>query len=376
MPPSLGVLITYYNEGPLLTECLDTLLSGLDKPDEILVYDDASQDPAERYVRDHHPVRIIRGNENIGIGRARNELMKASQSDFIHFQDADDFFDPEWCQKVRERIGDGDVDIVFNNVSLVDIHTQNEQAERFSWLSGLEESGDLVLFFLVKATPLWVAMLTFRRRHGLEAGGYPPREVIDVVEDREFHMRLFARGLKHRVVDEPLVLKLKRPNSLSCDHEAKVRREIHVAHVKVWGMLLDWLPVHYHPRAAINLLRDNILLYPLGEIELARQAVRRFGSLGIENGGARLAADRPLLAQLLFQNGVFLFRAGQIHDARAAFRLAERFGPIDHRAQSGGYRTLLKMFGPEFAERSAFFYGRVVPAGVRARIRGFLVRRK
>ncbi|MGH7198477.1 MAG: glycosyltransferase family 2 protein, partial [Candidatus Omnitrophota bacterium] len=41
------MLITYHNEGELLTECLDTLLSGPDTPDEILIYDDASGDPAE-----------------------------------------------------------------------------------------------------------------------------------------------------------------------------------------------------------------------------------------------------------------------------------------------------------------------------------------
>jgi len=42
MPPTISVLITYYNERELLTECLRSLAAQTQLPDEILIYDDAS----------------------------------------------------------------------------------------------------------------------------------------------------------------------------------------------------------------------------------------------------------------------------------------------------------------------------------------------
>ncbi|MGH7197405.1 MAG: glycosyltransferase family 2 protein, partial [Candidatus Omnitrophota bacterium] len=213
--PSLGVLVTYHNEGELLTECLDTLLSGSDTPDEILIYDDASGDPAERYVKKEHPVRIIRGEENIGIGLARNELMRASQSDFVHFQDADDFFDPRWCAAVRGAIGAGETDLVLNNVSAVEPGSRESAPQRLYDFSELRASKDLLDFFLSEYTYVLVAMSTFRREAALRAGEFLPREVLNFAEDFEFHMRLFALGLKYEVVEEGLVIKRRRPNSLS-----------------------------------------------------------------------------------------------------------------------------------------------------------------
>ncbi len=57
----IGVLITYFNERDLLNQCLDSLFAQSKSPDEILIYDYASESSAENYVPTGYLVKIIRG---------------------------------------------------------------------------------------------------------------------------------------------------------------------------------------------------------------------------------------------------------------------------------------------------------------------------
>src|SRR5687767_1173472 len=112
MPPTLGVLVTYYGERELLRECLDSVLAGASVPDEIVVYDDASSVPASRFVPTGAPVRVIRGRENRGPAFGRNLLMRESACDYVHFHDADDLFHSDWARDVRAVIAARAPDIV------------------------------------------------------------------------------------------------------------------------------------------------------------------------------------------------------------------------------------------------------------------------
>ncbi len=313
MRPSLGVLITYFNEGKLLTECLDTLRSGPDKPDEILIYDDASGDPAERYVKEEHRARILRGEKNVGPGLARNELMRASGSDFIHFQDADDLFDPRWCAALRDAIGRGETGIVLNNVSVVDPEGRKTVAPRLYDFRALFQSNDLLDFFLAEYTYILVAMTTFRRESALRVGGFLPRETLTFAEDFEFHMRLFSQDLKFRVIEDALVVKRRRPNSLSRDENVLMRPGVFTDGIKSLHLIREWLPARYHRH----------------------------------------------LPDIFCRRGAGLFRNGRLPEARTAFRLAREWGGADYHKQPRAYRLLAKTFGPEFAEWIVFFYSQL-----------------
>src|SRR5579859_1014482 len=117
MKPTLGVLITYYNERELLRECLGSLMTCRDKPEEVLIYDDASQFPAEDYIPRGLNVQVIHAEVNGGPARGRNRLLGCSRSDYIHFQDADDLFHPDWAGRVRGRIQEISPEAVFTEIS-------------------------------------------------------------------------------------------------------------------------------------------------------------------------------------------------------------------------------------------------------------------
>jgi glycosyltransferase involved in cell wall biosynthesis len=323
MRPSLGVLITYYNEGELLTECLDSLLSGSVKPDEILIYDDASGDPAERYVKRHHPVRIIHGKENIGAGRARNELMRASACDLIHLHDADDLFDPRWCITVRETAAGDETDLILSNVLDMDPDSTDRALTPHYDFRELRSSKDLLHFFLAEYTTIMTPMTTYRRELALRAGGFLPRETLTCAEEYEFHMRLFSLGIKFHVLEEGLVIRRARPNSLSRDASLEIRPETFADGIKSLRLIKDWLPARYH----------------------------------------------PLLPDVLHRRGVGLFRKGRRGEARSAFRLAQKWGGPLYRKQPPAYRMLAGTFGPEFAEWVVHFYSRSIPSKLRSRIK-------
>src|SRR5205807_8952919 len=115
-PLSVGVLITYYGERELLRECLESVAQQTRLPDEILIYDDASDAPAEKYVPQGLPVTVLRGAENRGPAYGRNRLLHASTSSFVHFHDADDLFSPGWHTRVSDALDATGADAVFTEI--------------------------------------------------------------------------------------------------------------------------------------------------------------------------------------------------------------------------------------------------------------------
>ncbi len=195
---SLAVLITYHDEAGLLGECLDSLAAQSVRPEQILVYDDASARPAEDYIPSGLSVQLLRGASNVGPAVGRNRLLAAARAEWVHFHDADDLFRPGWCERVRAAAGDG-VDCVLTEVETV--HDDGRSHPAVLGLEELNRSGDLLRFCLRRA--LLTPSGTYRRARVQEAGGYNER--IWQSEDYEFHARLalVVRGWVALV--EPLV---------------------------------------------------------------------------------------------------------------------------------------------------------------------------
>lgn len=314
MKTTLGVLITYYGERELLRECVESLLAQQDRPEEILVYDDASDAPAEDYLPPDFPGRVIRGEVNRGPCHGRNVLLRLSDSDYVHFHDADDLFHPEWCRRVRAAIEETGADTVFTEISSY----QNDKlfCERVLGLDRLTAGEDLVRFCLRGS--MLVPSGTYRRELALSMGGY--REALWQTEDYDFHVRLAIRKPRYTILADPLVWIRIRPAGRSQNR------------VEVWSSAVD----------AVRLLADEIP-----------------------------AAYRPDLADAAVRAGSVLFKAGARTQARSAFELAARIGPPTFGEQRGFYRTVARLFGPEAAEWIGTCYRSLVPR----RLRGYMVER-
>lgn len=99
---AVSVIVVSFNTRELLRECLRSLLAECSRlPEgtraEILVVDNASQDGsadmvARDFARTSIPVRLIRGDSNLGFGAANNVGMEAARGRYLVLLNSDAFF--------------------------------------------------------------------------------------------------------------------------------------------------------------------------------------------------------------------------------------------------------------------------------------------
>jgi glycosyltransferase involved in cell wall biosynthesis len=304
----LSILITYHNEGVWLTEGLQSILLQLQSDDEVLIYDDASSDPATAHALADGRIRVVRGETNIGPARARNELLAASTGELIHFHDADDLFDPAWRARVVAKF-DAQTDVVFTDVESFD--AAGHRWPRIMGIGRLTQSDDMLGFALRGG--MLVPAGTYRRSIIEKIGGY--RAALWQSEDYDFHIRLALSNPRWSVIPEDLVHIRRHANQRS--HAAR----------EVWSSAVEALE-HLEPQ------------FPPSARSAVAEAATRAGSA--------------------------LFAADAHDDAARAFRMAERFGGA--RYDRAVMQNLTRLLGAMPAEKVAAFYRRLVPNTVRSRL--------
>ena len=314
--PSMAVLITYHNEGPLLTECLESIARQTEAPDEILIYDDASTLGPAEFVPPGVAVRIIRGSANAGPGHGRNVLVEATSCQLVHFHDADDLFTPTWSSAVRAAFRRPDVDLVITEIK----STRGSEVVSESVLRIRDELGadpDLIRFCLRGA--LLLPSTTVRRALVRQVGGFLTREVLAQSEDFDFHVRVVAAvGSRYHVIPDPLIIIRLRESSHSSDQRA------------VWASAAE-------------------------SVRLLAATLSKEYHQDLSDAAARFASR--------------LFRMGHPSDGRVAARIARSLGTPRFNNELLGYRLIAKVLGQELAERAARQYRRLLPVALRQALR-------
>lgn len=305
---TLSVLITYHNEKELLTRCLESLLSQLNAPEEILIYDDASRFPARDFIPKDARIRIIEGEKNVGPSKGRNTLLHETKGEYIHFHDADDWFSTQWVEKVRSAM-EKNPDAVYTEVSSF---TQEERlvCEKVVGLMPLENSQALTRFCIRHY--MLVPAGTFRKDLVLKVGGY--RESLWQSEDFDFNVRLALRAKNFVILREPLVYIRLRKESRSRD------------------------------KVETNTFAYQAILFLEKELpkELRRELAEKSSEIGAE-----------------------LFRLGEKTLAKEVFETARRLGPATFQRERKLYRLVARLFGQESAENIGNLYRKYTPGLIR-----------
>ncbi len=101
--PKVSVVITSYNYGKFLTECIDSVLAQTWKNIEVIVIDDASTDNTEAITRSYKNVLYFRLSENSGQpAHSRNYGISHSTGSIIMCLDADDKIAPTYIEESIE----------------------------------------------------------------------------------------------------------------------------------------------------------------------------------------------------------------------------------------------------------------------------------
>lgn len=101
--PELSVIIPLYNKGPHIKRALQSVLDQTFQDFEIIVIDDGSTDDGASKVRSCTDPRVhLIQQENHGVSAARNRGIAESTTDTIAFLDADDEWNPEFLEHIRD----------------------------------------------------------------------------------------------------------------------------------------------------------------------------------------------------------------------------------------------------------------------------------
>ena len=122
--------IPIYNVEQYVRRSLDSALSQTFKNIEFLVCDDASTDSSVTIVKEYQRVhsrgkhiRLLRHNQNVGIGETRNHLIAETKTKYFFFLDADDIISENAIQLLYDTAEKFQADLVYGSHEQIDMTT-------------------------------------------------------------------------------------------------------------------------------------------------------------------------------------------------------------------------------------------------------------
>jgi cellulose synthase/poly-beta-1,6-N-acetylglucosamine synthase-like glycosyltransferase len=126
--PSVVVIVTAYNEEPVIARRIENLLA-LDYPKdrlEIVVTDDASTDRTVEIARAFPGVHVV-SNPKGGKVAAQNAAVRATESELVAFTDANSTWAPDALRELVRPFADPDVAYVMGRLNLTDAAGGNKE---------------------------------------------------------------------------------------------------------------------------------------------------------------------------------------------------------------------------------------------------------
>lgn len=95
---TISCVITSYNNGKWLRQCVESVLAQSRQPEEIILADDCSTDGSRELIRslaDAHPtIKAVFRDANLGVAANRDLAIRAVSKDLVTTLDGDDFYYP------------------------------------------------------------------------------------------------------------------------------------------------------------------------------------------------------------------------------------------------------------------------------------------
>lgn len=199
MEKTISVIITAYNYGRFLDDCIQSVLSQSLQPNEIIVVDDESTDNTKEIVA-KYPVKYL-WQKNKGLSGARNTGIREATSDYIMCLDADDMLRPD---AIKEHMAIAGPD----TIAQCGLMYFGEQVATFRPQGATYES-------LLRTNTVYCNSV-FPKKAWEEAGGYDESDTMRLgLEDWDFWIRLAKRGYKVKTSDYIALLYRRHGNTMT-----------------------------------------------------------------------------------------------------------------------------------------------------------------
>ena len=214
MTPAISVIIGIYNCELTLQEALDSLYAQTFQDFEIILCDDGSKDNSYRIASEnaasHNNIVLIKNEHNLGLNATLNNCLAVAQGRYIARMDGDDISLPERFKKEYDFL-EGHPQYAI--VSTPMIRFDEDGIYKIDKVSPREP--DINNFS--KGTPFCHAPCMVRREAYEAVGGYTVSDRLLRVEDYHLWVKMYAKGYKGFVLEEPLYM-------MRDDRNAVVRR--------------------------------------------------------------------------------------------------------------------------------------------------------
>ena len=131
----ISILLSSYNSEKTIRNSIKSILKQNYSNFELLIIDDCSTDQTHKIIEkcasEDNRIKIYKNNENIGLTRSLNKLLKVAKGSFIGRQDADDISLPNRFSYQLEYIKKTKVKIV---TARAIIKNSNKKIPRYSYL--------------------------------------------------------------------------------------------------------------------------------------------------------------------------------------------------------------------------------------------------
>ncbi|MBG6062959.1 glycosyltransferase involved in cell wall biosynthesis [Flavobacterium sp. CG_9.1] len=200
----VSIIIPCYNDVEYIEKAVFSALNQSYPNIEIIVVDDGSDVETKNVLTRLEPqITKIITQKNQGQSVARNNGIKAAKGTYIVNLDADDFFEPSFCEKaVLKFLEEDSITMVtcqanlFNSHGIINVFTP--------------KGGNLNNFLFANAA---LGSLMFKRQDWELCGGYEEKLPILGLEDWEFYIQILKIGGYAYVINEILFNYQIRENS-------------------------------------------------------------------------------------------------------------------------------------------------------------------
>jgi len=189
----VSVIVPIYNAERYLRKCVDSILAQTLPKDEfeVILVDDGSTDESsifcDEYALSHPQIHVIH-QENQGVAMARNNGIKVSNSEFVAFLDADDWWAPTYLEEMLQTAADyPQAGIIGSNY--VKVRLGHEQRFFDDVLTGYV---DYFTLYTTIAQPLWTGsvLVRYSALREVEEDGYYFKPWLKLGEDFDLWVRL------------------------------------------------------------------------------------------------------------------------------------------------------------------------------------------
>lgn len=233
---SLSIIIPVYNGYKYMLKCLDSLENQTIKPDEIIIGDDCSTDDTYEQLLKYKEksslnIVLFKNEKNGGPGYTRNVAKKMATSVYLAFCDADDWYELNFVETMRDcAVSECPDLIVFDNYTVID----GKQKVAGTTYNMIGRDKNVALALYPMSLCRFVASAAI-----VDTIDFPP---LYNGEDGAVAPQIIAKSDKTVVIDQPFYNYLYRQDSASMRPSPKVYRGLLDAFDIVKDKLRDEYP--------------------------------------------------------------------------------------------------------------------------------------